>query len=280
MHDRARHAPERPRWWQWPTVLSLDAAAVVVAWQALFARGAGMAPAGPEAFVLGASVWLAYVCDRWLEGWRLDHRIVLTPRHRFHQHWRWPLAAVWLIVLAANLWVALTRLSPRNLALGAALAAGAAAYVVSHQWLHRDSRWRVPKELCIAALLTAGVVLFIEPLSPTVAWTAVAPALLFFTNCALISHWEREIDAVHGQTSLAGHASARAAIRWLPWLTAAVAVVLAVVVPAARAVAACAVASAAVLALVDRAEPRLGWRAARVLADAALLTPLAALLVR
>jgi hypothetical protein len=28
------------------------------------------------------------------------------------------------------------------------------------------------------------------------------------------------------------------------------------------------------LALIDRAEPRIGWHAARVLADVALLTPL------
>lgn len=29
------------RWWQWPTVLSLDAPAVAVGWQWLFSRTAG-----------------------------------------------------------------------------------------------------------------------------------------------------------------------------------------------------------------------------------------------
>lgn len=279
MRDARARFDERPRIWQWPTILSLDAAAVVVAWQALFARVVGLQLPWAEAFVLGASVWLAYVCDRWLEGWRLDRRVVLTVRHRFHQRWRWRIAAAWLLVLAADLWTALTRLPPRSLMLGGALAAAAAAYVVSHQWLHRHSRWRVPKELCIATLLSAGVVLFIEPLSGAVAAMATVLAVLYFANCALISHWEREVDAVHGQTSLAGHPRVRAVIGGLPWVAAAMALMLAIAVPDARAVAACAIASACLLGILHRAEPRIGWRPARVLADAALLTPLAALLL-
>jgi hypothetical protein len=276
MHVPLAHAP-RPKPWQWPTVLSLDAPAVAVAWQALVARAVGVQISWAEAFVLGASVWLAYVCDRWLEGVRLDRRTVLTPRHHFHQRWRWPIAAVWLLMFAADVAVAFTHLSSHDLAAGAALAASAVAYVVSHQWLHRHSRWRVPKELCIAALLAGGVVIFIEPATRELAWLAVAPGAAFFANCALISEWEREIDAVHEQTSLARQPGTRAFITLLSPVAAAIAVGLAVAMPDARAVAMCALASAVALAVLDRVEPRIGWEAARVLADAALLTPVVAL---
>jgi hypothetical protein len=46
--------PGRPHWWQWLTVLSLDAPLVAVAWQVALARSAGVALGGPHVFILGA----------------------------------------------------------------------------------------------------------------------------------------------------------------------------------------------------------------------------------
>ena len=71
----------RFRWWQWPTVLSLDAPIVVVAWQFLLASVAGVRLGWPHGFVLAASVWLSY----WLIGppvlaYLLSHQLV----HRNH----------------------------------------------------------------------------------------------------------------------------------------------------------------------------------------------------
>ena len=84
------------------------------------------------------------------------------------------------------------------------------------------------------------------------------------------------MDESHGQTSLAIDAAEH---HWvfsqLPWLVAVIAALACVETTAdARVVAACVSASAVFLALIDRAEPRIGWHAARVLADVALLTPL------
>ncbi|HEY4988495.1 MAG TPA: hypothetical protein VII09_01740, partial [Opitutaceae bacterium] len=78
-------ADSRPRWWLWPTILSLDAPAVVLLWQGLLAKSASVGLAAPERLVLGASVWLAYSADRWIEGWRLGPESIRTHRLRFHQ---------------------------------------------------------------------------------------------------------------------------------------------------------------------------------------------------
>jgi hypothetical protein len=104
--------------------------------------------------------------------------------------------------------------------------------------------------------------------------------LLCFSNCALISVWEDEVDRSHGQTSLALQFGRAAALsRALPWAAAAASATVWIFGPAdARAASACASASGALLGLVDLAEPRIGRVRARVLADVALMTPLVWLL--
>jgi hypothetical protein len=274
----------RPRWWQWPTVLSLDAPVVALLWQWLLARSARVAPGWPEAFVLGSSVWLAYAADRWNEGWRLVPGHVRTQRHAFYQRCRWPVAGAWLLMLAADLTVALTRLSHREFAAGLLLLAPVLAYLLSHQLVHRHHAWRAPKEVCVAALLGGGVGVFLA-VAPGAALRPLAGplgmfVLLCFANCALISTWEREIDRTHGQTSLTLQFRRGAALsRRLPWVLAAGALLLGVFASGpARAAAGCALASSVSLGAIDRREPRLGWQLARVLADVALMTPLAPLL--
>ena len=267
-----------PRWWQWPTILSLDAPAVSVVWQHALARVAGVELRAPQIIVLAATVWLAYVADRWIEGWRVHWRDIRTERHHFYQRWRWPVALIWFLVWGVDVAVAIAQLSVRENLLGLLLMLPVLLYLLSHQLVHRHRRWRAPKELCVAALLTGGVVLFLPPdRIEMVAPSASLFALLCFANCALISGWERDVDLSHGQTSLAIDAHQH---RWLfsqlPWLI----VVLAIGAcasgrGAARDVAVCTIVSACLLVAVDRIERRSGWRMARVLADVALLTPIA-----
>ena len=269
-----------PHWWQWPTVLSLDAPAVALLWQALLARIAGVPLAAPRPFVLGASIWLAYSADRWFEGWRVAPEQIRTKRHYFYQRWRWPVAAGWVLVLIADLVASLRGLSRRELTVGLALLGLVLAYLLSHQLVHRHRRGRVPKEVCVACLLGAGVAVFI---APNATWAQLRPVaglwLLFLflclANCALISVWENTVDQSQGQTSLARQFSWGAAFgRAAPWLAGLAAVLLwhASRGPVAAGAGA-AGASGALLAVVDRGERRLGWAAARVLADVALLTP-------
>ena len=275
---------DSPRWWQWPTVLSLDAPVVSVLWQVALARVADVHLLWSHMVVLGATVWLAYAADRWIEGWHLHWRDIRTQRHHFYQRWRWPVALVWLIVCAADVVVAFARLEWREIAAGALLMALVLLYLLSHQLVHRHPRWRAPKEVCVAALLTGGACVFLVP-SPHVADLASAAslfALLAFTNGALISSGERKVDAAHGQTSLAVAATEPSwAIHQLQWMIAVLSAAASLgATGASRQVALAALASALLLAAVDWLERRAGWKVARVLADVALMTPAILLLDR
>lgn len=250
----------------------------------MLARVAGASLIWPHAFILGASVWLAYVADRWIEGWRLTPDQTRTQRHRFYQRRRWPVAAVWCIVLAADLAVAIRWLAAREFEAGLLLLAAVLVYLLSHQLVHRDRRWRAPKEVCVAALLAGGAALF-PATQPEVSLHALAAplslfALLCFANCALIAAWEHEVDETHGQTSLSHQFEHGQLVgRTLPWMLLLIGVLVAAVERGdGRTASLCAASSAALLGLVDRLESRLGWQAARVLADGALLTPLFPLL--
>lgn len=275
----------RISWWQWPTVLSLDAPIVVIAWQILLASVAGVRLAWPHGFVLAASVWLSYTADRWIEGWRLAPAAIRTARHSFYQRRRWLLFLIWLVVLAVDLAVALTRLSRHELVTGWLVVPPVLAYLLSHQLIHRNHPWRVPKEICVALLLGCGAAVF--PLAAVglyqrTVWLALAMFVaLAFANCALISVWETEVDRSHGQTSLAlqsaGHGWISVWIHRVPWLLAMLAALIVLGAANVRVAAVCCVASAILLGIVDVLHVRLGWRVARVLADVVLLTPLIAM---
>ena len=276
-------AEQIPRWWLWPTILSLDAPAVVLAWQRMLASAASVRVGFPETFVLGASVWLAYCADRWIEGWRLDPAIIRTPRHFFHQRWRWPIAAVWAAVLALDLAESFQRLPRDELEAGFAVLLPVLAYLLSHQLVHRNHPWRAPKEVYVAVLLGAGVAVFVasQPGAHGAAAAGIVAVFvaLAFTNCALISVWEHEVDRSHGQTSLAlQFGGADALGRVIPWVLALGSLALGVSGVDPRA-AACAATSAALLGCVDLAEPRIARIPARLLADVALMTPLVPLVL-
>lgn len=277
--------PDKPHWWQWPTVLSLDAPAVTISWQWLFARLCGIELGWAEPTIVAASIWLAYVADRWFEGWRVAPSAMRTQRHRFYQQHRWAVAAVWVLVLLLDLGVAFWHLSERELIAGILLLGPTLLYLLSHQLLHRHRRWRAPKEVCIAFLLAGGAAVFVVA-SPAAQVTAlVGPVIVFgalcFANVALIAVWEQEVDETHGQVSLARQFRGAAGVsRAFPWVLAvATAGAMYLPWPLPRAAAVCGVASALLLAALDRFEHRIGWQLARVLADFVLLTP-AVLFVR
>lgn len=264
-------------------MLSLDAPSVVIVWQWLFAAVGGVRIGWAETTVVGASVWLAYAADRWLEAWLVPAETLITPRHRFYARFRSTVAGLWLSVLLADVVIAGLCLTRRELAAGFILLLPAIVYVLSHQFLHRGLRWRAPKELCIALLIAGGASVFV--FAETAAWPSiVAPVLLFallcFANVALIGVWEAEVDRSQGQTSLARQFAPMSTLaRLLPLGIAGVAAVAgSPPIGIAPVPAHCVAASAVLLVLLDRIESRVGWRLARVLADFALLTPLLPLL--
>jgi hypothetical protein len=259
---------------------------VVVLWQRLIARSASVEARTPEMFVLGCSVWLAYSADRWIEGWRLAPDSIRTHRHLFHHKWRWPVAGVWVALLGLDLAVALRGLPAEEFRAGAFMLAPVAAYLLSHQLVHRNHRWRAPKEVCVALLLGGGTALFAASRPGSHPAGMAVPLALFvllcFTNCALISVWEDEVDRSQGQTSLVTQFGGAALLsRALPWILFAICFAAWVVAgPRTEGAAACAAASSLLLGAVSVAEARMGRIRARVLADVALLTPLVPMLLR
>lgn len=270
-----RHVP----WWLWPTVLCLDAPAVAVVWQGLFARHAEVALGAHHAALLAVSVWLAYAADRWIEGWRLTEQTVRTRRHFFYMRWRWPAFAAWLGALGAALALAAATLPKREWLASLGLLAPVLLYLLSHQLLHRHHPARVPKELCVALLIAGGAALYPAAARPG-AWNELFLPFAWLTtlgllNCLLISEWEREVDLSQGQTSLVlRFAGARRAARLLPVAVAVLAALCAWLdLAAARRVSLATALGGAGLAWLARAQPRLGRERARVLADVALLAP-------
>ena len=132
----------------------------------------------------------------------------------------------------------------------------------------------MPKEICVAGLLTGGTAVFLVGSAPL--GVLLPPLALFaascFVNCVLISSWERDVDRSHRQSSLALDGRETSWIGWAPWLLAIAGIGAAASVPI-RTIAACTAASALLLGAIDHLQPRMGWAPARVLADLVLLTP-------
>ena len=291
--------PERPPWWQWLTVLSLDAPLVAMLWQDLFASILRVRLGWYQYLLLGLTVWIVYAADRWIEGWRLSSETVQTRRHSFYIRWRWPVFIVGLIAIGACAALALTNLGLREWAAGVILVVPTLIYLLSHQLVHRHHPWRVPKEICIAVIFCIGTalapVVFALPAALPVGqlpreifsarlealWVPLALfGLLCFANLALISAWESEVDTQHGQTSLALQFSKNLnLIRALPWLLAALGLAAALGThDLDRTTGLCVAASGVLLGILDRVEPKIGRESARTFVDLALLTPAVALL--
>ena len=269
------------RWWEWPTVLSLDAPLVAVCWQALFARMAGVTPDTGHMLMLGGCVWLIYAADRWIDGWRLRDGQTATQRHRFYARHRWKILPLWLAVFVAGSVSVWTVLSAAQLRAGFALAGLAGAYVVIHQGIHRSRLSGLPKEVLAASIFAAGCALC--PGTTAVVDHALGffPAVvlfacLCFSNIVMIASWEKEVDRAQGNPSLALQwRSAGAAARYVALLVVVMAVAMFLYDHGRTHGAFLALGASALLLLgVDALEPRFGSRAARVIADAVLLVPL------
>jgi hypothetical protein len=284
----------RPRWWQWITVLSLDAPLVALVWQSFFARVLQVELAWHQGWLLGMAVWVVYAADRWIEGWRLTPGMVQTHRHDFSIRWRWPLLGAGLVVIGISLEVALAHMQRIEWVGSLILLAATLVYLFSHQGLHRQLPGKVPKELCVAILFPLGTSLFpaIQLISipgtghsPLEAWTSDRMqalwvplgcfALLCLANLMLISVWEAEVDIQHGQTSLALQCSEKQ-----HWIHLFPRMLVILGLPAVffaeghdRTAMTCFTLSAFFLALLDCVEPRIGRELSRSLIDLMLLPP-------
>jgi hypothetical protein len=249
-------ASRAQRIWLWPNLLSLDAPLVAVLWQILFARCFRAQPDIAAAALLVAAVWLIYSADRMLDAWRGS---VKRPRHEFcRRHWR-ALFPTWIAILAVTggfSWIVLPPpLFIRGLCLLGAVTVYFLAVHSTPEWFRRC--W--PKEAMVGLLfaLGASVVAWNHLRSPADVLTVFLFSCLCWINCAAIEHWE----------SGSGRWPVSAA-------AACVAFSAAVLLKQRPILGSAEIASALSLIVLDRGRPSLSRDTVRVLADAALLSPL------
>src|SRR5689334_15643607 len=244
--------------WLWPNLLSLDAPIVALLWQVLFVRcfhgSLGMIPA----VLLSLAVWLIYAADRMLDAWR---GCIEQPRHEFYRrHWR-AVLPVWILVATAGSWLAWSRLPTPLFVRGAVVGSCAGLYLAVVHLAPGFVLRTKAKESAVAVLFGLGASLAAWPRIQT--WADVLTILLFsclcWMNCTAIEDWERG-DGLRPSVILAA---------------AFVALLAACFLRDVRPILGCAETSATLgLVLLDRMRRRCSLPALRVLADAALLTPI------
>jgi hypothetical protein len=241
--------------WLWPNLLSLDAPIVALLWQIFFARCLHARVDPLPSVLLVLAVWLIYAADRTLDAWS---RTCLRPRHEFYRrHWK-PLLPLWILALGIGAALAWTRLTRAMFYSGLALGIAVVVYFA----LVRCGVFQRTKEAAVAVLFTLGATL--------TTWTNVRSAAdveaialfscLCWINCVAIEQWESPDESRWPIGLAAGFVALAAGTLLLfssrPVLGGAVA------------------ASALCFVVLDGARRHFSRDALRVLADAALLSPL------
>ncbi len=159
----------------WVNGLALDAVAVAVAWQAVFAKMVGARLTLVDSGVLAAAVWLIYMADRWSDA-RLGYGS--GARHAFagrHGHWLLPLML--LVALGAATWAGM-RMRWITMHAGLWVLVGVALYAL----ILAASRWKQGSGgilLMVTAFMAIGLVQGEENGSPAVQlWRAIAAGTL------------------------------------------------------------------------------------------------------
>jgi hypothetical protein len=253
----------------------LDAPAVAIAWQFLFARYLHVSIAWPAALALGLAVWLIYAGDRILDV-RRPGSAPSTARHLFHSLHRELLTGLAVLALAA-LFVLTLLLRPVVVRSGFELAGCVAAYLACVHLVPGQPRRWFPKEVIVGLVFAAGTCL--APWSraadrPALLLPGLFFALLCCLNCAIIEVWEwRDSGCLLSAHPHPSTVWLWRAVRPLLWTVAAGAALLLCRHPD-HAVFSSLLLSACCILLLDLRKQRLSADLRRVLADAALLTPL------
>ena len=244
-------APAPPPGWMVPNLLALDAPAVAGVWQRFLAARFGTPVPWSATVALASIVWCVYLADRCLDARRGD---LDSDRHQMAVRFPRALAGLATAGLAIAV-VAVSQLPTSYFAVGPWVGVGVAAYLaVVH--LDLGVAGLGTKELLVGAAFAAGVTVPLAAAGPRPAeWgpSAVVFGGLCWLNCRMIERWEGR-RAWPGDTALGAVVMTSAAT--LP--------------PVVGLAAAGAGAGLFAVHMTCRHRPR----AARVLADVVLLTPL------
>jgi hypothetical protein len=188
----------------WITVLSLDAPAVAVLWQLLFARSFHVQLAWSVTVLLALVVWLIYVADRLLDALKAPAEGAEATRHIFYRQHLWaflfPLGGG--LVLAA--WMSFTQLDAKTFRDGLIILLAVGVYLLAVHLVGPEREW-LPKEMLVGVLFALGTCFPVwGHMSEDVAML-VGPFLLFaalcWMNCAAIEYeeWTRLRGRQSGQ---------------------------------------------------------------------------------
>lgn len=243
------------RWpvWLWLNLLSLDAPLVAILWQDHLSRSLPCLIRPPARIVLALTVWAVYLADRLIDvrGPAPNNE---SARHSFYRSHRRGISLLFLLVIAADGLTAAFWLRPQVFSLGLWLAAGVATYLLLYP-LARRHGWH--KRVFAGVLFSAGI--FLAPATLLPLETLLLPAALFAALCTANLFL---IQALHRGRIPPWKWLLLASLAILPLLTAASAFQHAIA------------ASAAALCVLAFFGLKLETEKRRVLADAALLSPL------
>jgi hypothetical protein len=285
----ARSEPRPLPWWLWWNILSIDAPTVAAVWALLFAHADGVRLSAAELIDLSLIVWLIYMGDRLLDGWRVTNLAALQERHRFCARHRRALAFLGVLAAAGILWLTGAHMAPPEAKAGLKLGVIVGAYIAGIH-LARGVVARVaPKEMAVGILFAAGTTLPVWSRTAGLPWdvwvSVILFALLCAVNCLCIESWENH------RSENAWLGTPQPLVRWVSSRIDGIAAGLAISAltvllilgakgsssPELYAVSV----SALLIVLLNRGRHRLSRRGLRVLADAALVVPaLLALLIR
>jgi hypothetical protein len=270
---RRLRAAAIPLYWH---LLSLDAPTIAVLWAWSFAGATGEPASAAALAVLGAGTWLLYIADRLLDGRPGAESDDLRERHVFHARHRRVLMAGGGVVAAglAGLIVFLPRAARREDTVLFALCAG---YFLAIHLPRR--RVRFPRELAVGILFACACAIPAWSASPAshaeLRWLVPLLAALCWLNCHAIHVWER-VETARQRSWVTPLALLLAA--------AAAAFLFATASRGAMRLAAAMLAAALLILALDRDQRRARRKSSsgaplslvtlRILADAALLTPL------
>ena len=246
--------------WIWPNLVGLDAAAVAVVWQRFLAAAYGVPVPAAASVALALVVWGAYLADRWLDAGP-GRPAEAADRHRFTRRYRPVVGGMAVFVVGAAA-VPVVTLPTAYLGTGAATAAAVTAYFAAVHGARATATRELGKAFAVGLLFAAGVVVPLAADRPAGIgdWLpgVGAFAALCWLNCRFIAVWELPRE------------------RWVvgPLFGGGIALGLGVLAPAPVMLAVAA--SLVLLGALHLRRGRVSLRARRVLADAALLTPLAA----
>jgi len=196
------------------SILSLDVVAGAVCCCAMFARQLQTPVSWAQYFVLGSSVWLIYTIDHLLDALRKP--ILISPRHRFHRHYRKLLLTVSVPLWIVTAGVAFSVLPLPVVWFGLSLGGCLTGYLVVTHFL--PIRYFF-KEGWVALLYTAGVwgnVAVLAPaIRPTDWFTVVVFGIIILQQAVQLAWYEAEEDTHQQMKSAVSKRGADQTHRWL-----------------------------------------------------------------